>query len=45
MKRFHPEDEPPSKGGPGRNRSINFRGDSRTNDPHESTTDPDCRLY
>ena len=44
MKSFRPKGEPPSEGG-GRNRSIDFRGESRTNDTHESATDPDCRLY
>jgi transposase len=44
MKSFRPKDEPPTQGG-GRNRSIDFRGEARTNDTHESTTDPDCRLY
>ena len=44
MKSFRPKDEPPTPG-PGRNREVDFRGESRTNDTHESTTDPDCRLY
>src|SRR3990172_9080727 len=44
MKSFRPKDEPPTKGG-GRNREIDFRGETRTNDTHESTTDLDCRLY
>ena len=35
-------DEPP---GPGRNGEQDFRGERRTNDTHESTTDPDARLY
>lgn len=45
MKSFRPKDEPPSKGGPGRNRAVDYRGETRTNDTHESLTDPDCRLY
>lgn len=35
-------DEPPS---PGRNGERQFRGERRKNDTHESTTDPDARLY
>jgi len=27
------------------NPSVNFRGERRTNDTHQSTTDPDARLY
>ena len=34
--------EPPS---PGRNRARDFRGEKRSNETHESTTDPDARLY
>ncbi len=35
-------DEPP---GPGRNGERDFHGDTRTNDTHASTTDPDAKLY
>jgi transposase len=35
-------DEPPS---PGRNGERDFHGQKRTNDTHESKTDPDARLY
>ena len=35
-------DEPP---GPGRNGERDFHGERRANDTHESTTDPDARLY
>jgi len=45
MKSFRPKDEPPSTGGPGRNRTVDYRGETRGNDTHESRTDPDCRLY
>jgi transposase len=31
--------------GSGRNRDVNFRGERRKNDTHESTTDPDARMY
>lgn len=27
------------------NRDVNFRGEKRTNDTHQSTTDPEARLY
>jgi transposase len=45
MKSVRPKDgsgEPP---GPGRNRESDFHGERRTNDTHQSTTDPDARLY
>ena len=35
-------DEPPS---PGRNGERQFKGEKRKNDTHESTTDPDAKLY
>jgi transposase len=35
-------DEPPA---PGRNGDSNFHGHKRANDTHESTTDPDAKLY
>lgn len=43
-KSFRPRDEepPPSDGG---NPTVNFHGQRRTNDTHQSTTDPDARLY
>ncbi|MFT3725225.1 MAG: IS5 family transposase [Hyphomonadaceae bacterium] len=31
--------------GPGRNAERNFHGEPRSNDTHESTTDPDAKLY
>jgi transposase len=34
--------DPPDDPG---NPTINFRGEQRTNDTHQSTTDPDARLY
>ena len=45
MKSFRRKDEPPSKGGPGCNSTVDYRGKTRTNDTHESRTNPDCRLY
>ncbi len=46
QKSFKPkadEDLPPS-GDPG-NPEVNFRGEKRSNDTHQSTTDPEARLY
>jgi transposase len=37
------QDDPPS--GPGRNTERDFRGETRSNETHASTTDPDARLY
>jgi transposase len=45
MKSVRPKDgsgEPPA---PGRNGAADFHGQKRTNDTHQSTTDPDARLY
>jgi transposase len=46
-KSFRPKDggndQTPS--GPGRNAQADWKGKPRTNDTHESTTDPDARLY
>jgi IS5 family transposase len=43
-KSFRPRDEdpPPPEGG---NPTVNFHGQRRANDTHQSTTDPDARLY
>ena len=45
MKSFRPrdEDEPPPERG-GRNPEVDFRGERRSNDTHQSTTDPEARL-
>jgi transposase len=44
MKSFRPKDgDPPPSGGS--NAEVNFRGEKRGNDTHQSTTDPECRLY
>jgi transposase len=37
-----PPDPPPDDPG---NPSIDFHGESRTNETHQSTTDPECRLF
>jgi transposase len=45
MKSFRPKDgggEPPAGG---RNSERNFRREKRSNETHESTTDPDAKLY
>ena len=46
QKSFQPKaggDAPPPEGGS--NPQVNFRGEKRSNDTHQSTTDPDARLY
>jgi len=44
MKSFRPKDDqdPPSSGG--RNSEVDFKGEKRKNETHQSTTDPDARL-
>ncbi|MDA8416632.1 MAG: IS5 family transposase [Betaproteobacteria bacterium] len=46
MKSFVKKDgtTPPPEGG-GRNPTVVFKGETRSNDTHQSTTDPDARLY
>ena len=45
VKSFRPRDEdpPPSQDG-GRNPEVDFRGERRSNETHQSTTDPEARL-
>ena len=53
MKSFKPRAEdkgdegddpsPPASGG--RNADVDFKGEKRSNEPHQSTTDPEARLY
>jgi len=46
LKSFRPPDEkipPPPESGSG-NPSVNFRGEKRSNETHQSTTDPEARL-
>ncbi len=38
------KDGPPSDGGPDDQGLVNFRGERRSNDTHESKTDPDAKL-
>jgi len=45
QKSFRPRDQdPPAAGGSG-NPTVDFHGERRTNDTHQSTTDPDARLF
>lgn len=44
QKSFRPRDEEPPPGGGG-NPTVDFHGQRRTNATHQSTTDPDARLY
>lgn len=47
MKSFRPkdeEDQDPPEGGD-HNPEVDFKGQKRKNDTHQSMTDPDCRLY
>jgi transposase len=46
LKSFVPKDgsgKPPQDGG--RNPTVDFKGEKRSNDTHASTTDPEARLY
>jgi hypothetical protein len=48
MKSFKPKQPPGNdraSGGGGRNAPADFRGQKRSNETHQSTTDPDARLY
>ena len=44
-KSFKPKDGPPSDPPAGRNTEVQWHGEKRKNDTHESTTDPEARLY
>jgi transposase len=43
-KSFKPKDGGGGGGGPGRNGEVDFKGQRRSNDTHESTTDPEARM-
>jgi Transposase domain (DUF772) len=45
IKSFKPKPPSSSDGGRGRNAPADFRGQKRSNETHQSTTDPDARLY
>jgi transposase len=44
-KSFRPKDGSGGPSGGGRNQARDFRGEQRTNDTHESTSDPEAKLY
>jgi hypothetical protein len=44
QKSFQPKDQPQQPTDDPGNPTINFRGEKRSNDTHESKTDPDARL-
>ena len=45
MKSFRPKDGSGAPPGPGRNGERDFHGETRSNETHASSTDPDARLY
>jgi len=45
QKSFRRRDTPPDPPDDPGNPSVDFHGETRTNDTHQSTTDPDARLY
>ena len=45
MKSFQPKDGSGPPADPGRNGEQDFRGQKRSNETHQSVTDPDARLY
>lgn len=45
QKSFRPKDGPPGATGGPRNAPPDFKGQKRRNETHESTTDPDSRLF
>jgi transposase len=45
MKSFRPKDGSGAPPAPGRNGERDFHGETRSNETHASTTDPDARLY
>ncbi len=45
MKSFRRKDDVPPPPSGGTTVDVDFRGEKRSNDTHQSTTDPECRLY
>lgn len=45
QKSFRRKDSNPDAGGSGGSREVDFHGQKRKNETHQSTTDPDSRLY
>jgi transposase len=44
-KSFQPKDTPKRKPPKGRNDEVSYHGERRSNETHQSTTDPEARLY
>ena len=44
LKSFRRKEKPPSDGGPDDQGMVDFRGERRSNDTHQSTTDPEAKL-
>jgi transposase len=44
-KSFQPKDRPRRKPPKGRNDEVSYHGERRSNDTHQSTTDPEARLF
>ena len=44
MKSFRPKDDQDPPTGSGRNTEVDFKGEKRKNETHQSTTDPEARL-
>lgn len=44
LKSFRPKDQEPPAPGPGRNGWVDFKGHKRSNETHQSTTDPEAKL-
>ena len=45
MKSVRPKGEKKPPGGGGRNEAVDFRGQTRRNETHASSTDPDAKMY
>lgn len=45
LKSYRPKDEEPPSGSGGRNAEVDFKGERRSRDTHESRTDPEARLF
>lgn len=45
MKSFRRKNDAPPPPSGGSNVEVDFRGEKRSNETHQSTTDPECRLY
>ncbi len=45
LKSIHPKDDGSTPKRCDKNPEVDFRGEQRTNDAHQSSTDPEARLY